>query len=404
MYKRQAEVLLELGEIEAADAEIARIAEGRRSAGEIPTWLAIRPLELRAQRAIMTGDVEAQVELTRAVFDGWSIHRSAGEEILETARTNHSNTLLFMGRYQEAYDLLEEGVTAMGETDLAGGAHQATQKVNLASALLGLGEIERAKTISSEVIEVARDMWGPSNPKTIAALSTHANILGQLGRREESCAIFEEIAGITVEAFGIEHTESLNAVNNHAVALLYIDDAERALEVIEPCVAVVKEGIANPVQAVHVQTTYAGALQSVGRVAEALPACESLVAQLEELTGPAHPQTLISRNNLMTMLLESDRAAESIALGRRNIELATASDPSMRWIQFPFRSNLARALAQAGKFEEAEAELLAVDAFLASDTNTVDSETTRIAELLVDTYESWGKPGAADQWRERAKE
>ncbi len=65
---------------------------------------------------------------------------------------------------------------------------------------------------------------------------------------------------------------------------------------------------------------------------------------------------------------------------------------------FPLRSNLGRIYTAAKKYEEAEVELLAVEAALRVDEETTPRETARIRELLAELYRAWGKPDQAAQW------
>ncbi|MEL6907020.1 MAG: tetratricopeptide repeat protein, partial [Planctomycetota bacterium] len=156
----------------------------------------------------------------------------------------------------------------------------------------------------------------------------------------------------------------------------------------------------NPIALLQVRMTLANAYDGLDRNEESLEVNQMVLTQLEELAGVGHPNTLISRNSLVVLLLKLDRAEESVALGERNLELARDTDPSLRMIQFPFRSNLARALAGAGRFEDAIAELDAVARFLDEDENTVESEVSRIRELRAQTYELWGRPEDAARARE----
>ncbi|MEL6904575.1 MAG: serine/threonine-protein kinase, partial [Planctomycetota bacterium] len=216
-----AETLLDLGEVEAADAEIARVAEGRRHEGEVPLWLEFRALELQAKRAGAVGDTEAHVNATRAAFEGWRDHHGAGDGVAEIARTNHSNALIAAGLNREAAELLEDGIAAMDETDLAGGSIQLTQIANLALVLTNLGEYVEAEARIEPLAAVADEIWGPLHPKTLSALNTRADLLGRLDRGGEGLALYADLLERSEEAFGEAHLDSIIARNNYAVALLY---------------------------------------------------------------------------------------------------------------------------------------------------------------------------------------
>lgn len=398
-----AEVLLDLGDLEAADRAIEGVAAAAASLEDPPEWLVLRPLELRAGRAAAVGDVDAQVALSRELFAAWAERHPAGHDTVETARINLSNALMGAGSHREADALLGEGLAAMDGTELEGSEAYMTELANRAAAALYLGELGRADDISARVASAADDLWGPAHPKTLAVLNTRADVLGQLDRRDEGRDLYREVLDRSLVAFGPEHAETQIARNNLAVALLYMEEFEAAAEAVRPAVELYagEQGSLNPISALQVRMTYANALDGMGREAEALPVYETIVGQLEELVGEAHPQTLISRNSLVVCLQELGRADEAVELGRRNLALAREAQPGARVNQFPFRSNLARALSRAGRHAEAEAELLAVERFLSDDPDTTPRERGRIDELLAKLYDDWGRPEEAARWRGR---
>jgi len=398
-----AEVLFELNEPEAARRSTARVAAGLEAFEDPPLWLTMRPLELEAAAAAFRGDTEAQIAATRALFDGWSEHVPAGGDVVETARTNLSNALITLGRYEEADALLAEGIAAMEGTPLDGGVRQLAQMANRASIACSLAEWNRADALTEELVDLAAEVWGPTHQATRSVWNTRADVLIQLGRIDEGKELYREVMVRTEEALGSENDDTLLARNNYAVALLYAGEHGAARAVILPCVEILDSGrvSAGPTFDVQVRMTYANALDGLGRHAEVLPVYRRIVGELEGLAGEGHPQTLISRNSLAVLLMKVDRAEESVALARENIAVAEAHMPGLRLIEFPFRSNLARALAAAERYGEAEAELLAVARFLEADPEATERETDRVAELLVDLYTAWGRPEDAARWRDR---
>ena len=62
------------------------------------------------------------------------------------------------------------------------------------------------------------------------------------------------------------------------------------------------------------QNNLADAYQEAGRVAEAIPLYEQILADRERVLGPDHPGTLTSRNNLAFAYQEAGRVAEAIPL------------------------------------------------------------------------------------------
>lgn len=397
-----AELLLDLGDVEAADRSIARLEEGRRGPGDAPLWLKMRPLELRAARAATLGEVDEEIRLTREVFEGWLAQHAPGHDTVEVARTNHSNALMAAGKYGEAEALLAEGMSAMDRLGLSESPRALTQAANLARCVADMGQWSKADQLTARLEPIAIRIWGRGHPKTLALRTTRATVLGQQGRFEEAAAIHEDLLDASEEAFGSEHMETLIVRGNLAVTQLYLEQFERALSTIRPCVEALErvKDSSNPMMLLQSRMTLANALERLDREAEALEVSESVVGQFEELAGESHRETLISRNGLAVSLMKAERLDDAVALARRNLELAATGIPGNRLIMFPFRSNYARTLCAAGHYEEAVTELLAVEGFLRGDPEAQDREVARVRELLAQTYVAWGKPKEAARWTE----
>lgn len=395
-----AELLLDLGDIEAADRSIARLEEGWREPGEAPLWLKMRPLELRAARAATVGETDEQVRLSGEVFEGWRAHHPPGHDAVEVARTNHSNALMAAGMHREAETLLAKGIDAMEALGLSESPRALTQAMNLAKCAAAMGEWSKADDLTEHFEPIAIRVWGRAHPKTFALRTTRATVLEQQGRFEEAAAIHEDLLEASEEVFGLEHVETLIVRNNLAVAQLYLEQFESALSTIAPCVEILERNreTSNPMMLLQSRMTLANALERLDRKDEALRVSESVVAQLAELAGEAHRQTLISRNSLAVLLMEVGRHAEAVDLARRNLALAATGIPGNRLIMFPFRSNYARTLSAAGLHEEAVVELLSVEKFLRDDQEAADREVARVRELLAQAYTAWAKPEEALRW------
>ncbi len=102
------------------------------------------------------------------------------------------------------------------------------------------------------------------------------------------------------------------------------------------------------------------ALSGLDRKDEALVVSASVHTRLEELVGPGHLQSLISRNNHAVLLMEVGQTGKAVEAAQRNYELVRDEHEDMPYREFPFRMNLGRTLAADGRFDAAAVELLAV--------------------------------------------
>ena len=382
------DVLYDLGEVELAEESRAYVDRGFELADDPPAWLRMRPLELAIARALRVGDTDAYLETSREALDAWVLEEGAAGDSALVARTTHSNALMRAGEYEAAKTLLEEGIEAA--SDVYGETHPRvlTQRANLATVATDLGDWEGADDITAEILPLAEEVWGPSHPKTFAVRLARASVLQHQGDLDGARVLWEQNATLAEETYGVEHDSTVLARHNAAVGAMYLEDHARAEELTRENLAILEarpEATSDPIMVLQTRMALANALDLQGRLDEALPLARASLAQLEELAGEGHPQTLISRNSLLSILIKLGLGDEAVDVAEHNLALAEESQPGHRNNMFPFRSNLGRALAVRGDFEAALEALRAVETFLESDPNTAERETDRIEELLSQT-------------------
>ncbi|MEM9801563.1 MAG: serine/threonine-protein kinase [Planctomycetota bacterium] len=394
------EVAATLGDVDGTREALDRVRTGLDRASDPPLWLRMRPLELEATAADAAGDLPGAVERWRAVFDAWRGQAPEGDDRVETARTNLSTALLANGEGAEADALLARGIEVLGEALCDEHSKVLTMRTNRALALAEGGERERALEMFHAIEPAALREWGPLHPKTLALTNNRATVLQDLGRTEEALPIFEEQVELHLGLYGERHVETIVARNNLSVALMRLERYERAAEVLRANLDALDGplGKGDPVMVVRAEMNYAAALSGLDRKAEALVVSASVLERLATLVGPEHVQSLISRNNHAVLQMELGHTAEAVVTATENLELAREHHPDLPYIEFPFRMNLGRTLASDGRFEEAEAELLAVERHLSSDPNTTPDQAARIREVLAETYAAWNRPEDAARW------
>lgn len=395
------EVYVTLGMIDDARRAVSEFRAAAEKSASPRAWIQFRPMELDAAIAGATGDIDAYQRLIREVFEAWRARDGEGQDTTETARNNYAVALLENGHAAEAAELLTRGIQV--RSAVTGPDHQdiLTQRINLAQALSMMGRYEEALLQFEQLRPLAIQRYGPEHPKVLAIETNWASILQDLGRFDDARPIHEEIVRICREKFGGDHRESVVARSNLAVLHMQQNDFAAAEVLLTENLRLLEGplGDTDPVLLLRTEMNLASALSGLNRREEARVVSARVVSRLEELVGPAHEQTLIARNNLSLEIMTAGETDEAVRLQQRNIELAIAELPDSPMITFPFRMNLGRALAAAGRFEEAERELLAVEGLLSASPNTTELQAARIREVIAEMYAAWSKPEEEARWR-----
>ena len=174
-----------------------------------------------------------------------------------------------------------------------------------------------------------------------------------LGLPNEALALRGAVS-VVEEVLGAEHPDSLASRGSLAGAY---ESAGRLGEAIP----LYEQVLADQVQVLgedHPDTltsrgNLAGAYESAGRLGEAIPLYEQVLADQVQVLGEDHPDTLTSRNNLAGAYYAAGRLSEAIAL----YEQVLADQVQVLGTDHPHtltsRNNLAHAYESAGRLAEA---------------------------------------------------
>ncbi|MEM8710861.1 MAG: serine/threonine-protein kinase, partial [Planctomycetota bacterium] len=396
------EVALREEDLPHADELLADLESAREALNEqAPLWLRVNPTELRAAMAEAEGDLARSLALRQDAFARWRTIEGEGQQNTEVARAHLANALVAAGFADGADDLLQQGIEILRKD--AGEYHPRLMTQELLRAQIAVDQREFARGL--EALERLRErgeiVWGPNHGDTMALLGSYGDALVGLGRMDEAVAIQTDVLERSERVFGDSHRTTLTRRGNLATTLMYAERFEEAEVLLRQNLAYLNgpTGIENPFMVLQIELPLSAALEKLGRFDDALPLSQSVVGRLHDLVGPGHPQSLISSNNLAMLYLKLDRASEALPIATEVVRLAEEHQPGSRMNVFPLRSNLARALAGAGRFEDAIAELLRVHGALKEDENATEIEIARVRELLAETYAAWNKLDEAERWR-----
>ena len=170
----------------------------------------------------------------------------------------------------------------------------------------------------------------------------------------QAIAIGEPLAEDLERLLGPDHPDTLNSRNSLAAAYLTAGRVAEAIPLFEQILAV-RQGVLGPddSETLISQNNLASAYQDAGRTAEAIRLYELNLEMRERLLGPDDPSTLNSRSNLAAAYRDGGRVAEAIPILEQTLadrERVLGSDhPDTR----ATRKKLATAYQDAGRAAEA---------------------------------------------------
>jgi len=220
--------------------------------------------------------------------------------------------------------------------------------------------------------QVLRANWGKGKTATCEeAFDAALEILGRTkyeqlpsnatdARRCEVRDLITQLSAIAIQDYSrlLFEREQVRSYLNRAFE--YADNLGSVYEAVElEVVVAVVEGVLGPDHPDTLKTrdSLAGAYESVGRFGEAIELFERVLAERERVLGPDRPDTLETRNNLAGAYHSAGRFGEAIELYERVLadqeRVLGADHPDTLTV----RNNLAVAYDSAGRLAEAIDEL-----------------------------------------------
>jgi tetratricopeptide (TPR) repeat protein len=396
-----ANALMDLGRLDEAREQLAEVERAVAAVEDAPAWMQVLPARLQGELFETAGDWAAAAASYRAVEAALKAQPDLDRDTLASVLSNLATPLMELGENDEALEVLLEA-QALRES-LVGPEHPSTLALrnNLAMQLNQIGRSAESVQRMEPLVEQAERELGPRHNLTLTIRNNYATSLSDAGSLEEALAVYEDVHRRQEDSLGPAHRDTLITRNNLASTLLYLERPAEAVEQLRWILDALQRSEAgdDPVFRLRVEMNLAAGLMNQELNEEALPVATRVVETLEELAGEGHIQALISRNNLAMLLLQMGRFDEAERHARRNLELAREHQPGHPVNVFPFQMNFGRALAAAGRLDEAEPVLLDVARALEEDPDALAANRARIAEVLAETYDAWDRPEDAALWR-----
>jgi len=222
-----------------------------------------------------------------------------------------------------------------------------------------LGRLRRGLRIGLLALLAAGALAAAASAQTdpIAELNSRISELYGAGRYAEALPLAEravEVASAQHGAGSKEHAIALYRLGNLLIGTSRYGEAEAALR---RAVGVFSADPEARLEAERARQALGTALVYLNKMEEGLGLMRGSADALAALLGPDHPQVVVALNNLAHTLHAAGRAAEAEPIYRRLIAGLDADKPENAFTLGSLHANLAGALQEAGRREQALAEM-----------------------------------------------
>ncbi len=307
--------------------------------------------------------------------------------------------LVLQGKYPEAEPYLREALD--GRRRVLGDDHPDTLiTINNMGFLFGVqGKYPEAERYHREALEGNRRVLGDDHPGTLTSINNMGFLFEQQGKLSEAEPYYREALEGSRRVLGDDHPDTLITINNMGFLLRSQGKPSEA----EPYYREALEGKRRVLGDDHPGTltsinNMGFLLQRQGKLSEAELYFREALDGRRRVLGEDHSGTLISIGNLGDLYGRLGRHAEAEALFvealeglRRTREPDTLTGATLR--------KYGACLTRQKRHAEAEAALLEAYEILTAAVGADHPQTLRVPSDLVETYESWGKPNKAAEWR-----
>ncbi len=228
----------------------------------------------------------------------------------------------------------------------------------LATVYRSLGQLERARSLGQESLELFRSTVGPEDPTTWGATALLGKVLKDDARLDEAEPLIVQALERRKAALGLEHRDTLDSQDDLADLRLRQGQLEQALTLQGESLEL-RERLFGPADAgtVVAKVRMAAVQRDRGNLEQAAALAQEVLRIREVDPGPDHPETLVTMSNLAAVFRQLGRLEEALPLYERVLETRSRILPPNHPEILLAEHRLAVVLYESGQREAGEKRL-----------------------------------------------
>ena len=353
-----------------------------------------------AELYFRTGQYERAEPLLRQVLETRQQLLGKNDPKVADAIEELGLNLFDQGRYAEAEDRLRESLALRLEIFGEEPHPDTSQNMsNLALLRRIRGDLDEAKALQTQVLEINRRLYGKEHPEIAVAMMNLADIYTLQNQLELAESMYEEVLGMLRKLFGEEHPRVAAAMNNLAFIYHAEDKLSDALATTKKALEmqrnILGERHPNVADSLGIQGRW---LYEAGAYVEAEEALRNAIEIQLETLEPDHPQLAITRMDLAELLIETgklDEALEQAQLAETALVHSLGAD---KWRTAAAQQIHGAVLLALGDLENAEQLLRKSQEILQNDPSARPNYLKKGLERLVAVYKGQGKTATAQAY------
>ncbi|MEM9057482.1 MAG: tetratricopeptide repeat protein, partial [Pseudomonadota bacterium] len=264
------------------------------------------------------------------------------------------------------------------------------------------GNLEEAEALGRRALAINRRELGVDHPFIVFDLTSLASTLKEQRRFDDARPYYEEALASAERIYedNLTHPDYIGAVLNIGQFYLQAGQLAEAETAFRKALRLEREQRGD----VHTFVAYdmtelARVLSLRGQYAEAEQLARDALVVYEQTVADDHVFVATPLTTLGAVLTDTDRATEAEPYLRRAMAIHRASDPPKPVPTARTEGELGETLTALGRFDEAEPLLRSSFRVLSENGGEGDAEVRAARRRLIELYERWARPEAAEALR-----